>query len=134
MICAVTVDSYLGRSQTWIDSQEVQSLARSRKLDGALAPRASLRLKVTRVTQTRLKRLSSSSRKHSGLLPLVRLALSGPEETLQWLLSQLVRYSFCGICRNTGVVTLRRNVLVLCLYPSYCGQKYIQGCAEALRR
>ena len=51
MICAVTVDSYLGRSQTWIDSQEVQSLARSRKLDGALAPRESLRLKLTQEVQ-----------------------------------------------------------------------------------
>ena len=28
------------------------------------------------------------------------LALSGPEEALQWLLSQPLRYSFCGICGN----------------------------------
>ena len=72
--------------------------------------------------------------KYNEFLPLVKLALSGPEEAFQWLLSPLVRYSFCGICRHTGVVTLRRNILVLCLYPSYCGQKYIQGRAEALRR
>ena len=32
--------------------------------------------------------------KYSGLLPLVVLALSGPEEALWWLLSQLLRYSF----------------------------------------
>ena len=51
-------------------------------------------------------------------------------ETLGWLLSLLLRYPFCGICRNTGVVTLRRNILVLCLYPSYCSQKYIQGRAD----
>ena len=38
--------------------------------------------------------------KYSGLLPLVVLALSGPEEALQWLLSQLLRYSFCGVCGN----------------------------------
>ena len=38
--------------------------------------------------------------KCNGLLPLVALALSGPEEALWWLLSQLLRYSFCGICRN----------------------------------
>ena len=43
-----------------------------------------------------------SDRKYSRLLPLVMLALSGPEEALQWLLSQLLRYSSCGICRNTG--------------------------------
>ena len=41
-----------------------------------------------------------SERNHSRLLPLVTLALSGPEEALQWLLSQLLRYSFCGICGN----------------------------------
>ena len=34
------------------------------------------------------------------LLPLVVLALSGPEEALWWLLSQLPKYSFCGICGN----------------------------------
>ena len=32
--------------------------------------------------------------KYSGLLPLVVLALSGPEAALWWLLSQLLRYSF----------------------------------------
>ena len=41
-----------------------------------------------------------SDRKYSGLLPLVKLALSGPEEALLWLLSQFLRYSFCGICGN----------------------------------
>lgn len=44
------------RSQTWIGSQEVQSLARSRKLDGALAQREALR--------------SPLVGKHSRLLPL----------------------------------------------------------------
>ena len=38
--------------------------------------------------------------KCKGFLPLVALALSGPEEALWWLLSQLLRYSFCGICGN----------------------------------
>ena len=41
-----------------------------------------------------------SDRKYSTLLPLVMLALSGPEEALQWLLSQFLRYCFCGICGN----------------------------------
>ena len=38
--------------------------------------------------------------KINGLLPVAEVALSGPEEALQWLLSQLLRYSFCGICEN----------------------------------
>ena len=38
--------------------------------------------------------------KCKGFLPLVALALSGPEEALWWLLSQLLRYSFCRICEN----------------------------------
>ena len=38
--------------------------------------------------------------KCNGLLPLVALALSGPEEALWWLLSQLPRHSFCGISGN----------------------------------
>ena len=31
--------------------------------------------------------------KCNGFLPLVKLALSGPREVFQWLLSQLLRYS-----------------------------------------
>ena len=38
--------------------------------------------------------------KYSGLRPLVALTLSGPQEALMWLLSQLPRYSFCGIYGN----------------------------------
>ena len=38
--------------------------------------------------------------KCNGLHPLVTLALSGPEEALWRLLSQLLRYSFCGISGN----------------------------------
>ena len=38
--------------------------------------------------------------KCNGLLPLVILALSGPEEAFQWLCPKLLRYSFCGICGN----------------------------------
>ena len=38
--------------------------------------------------------------KCNGLLPLVALALNGPEEALWWLLSQLLGYSLCGICGN----------------------------------
>ena len=38
--------------------------------------------------------------KYNEFLPLVTLSLSGPEENFQWLLSQLLRYSFCGICGN----------------------------------
>ena len=98
--------------------------------------------------------------KYNGFLLLVTLALSGPEEAFQWLLSQLLRYSFCGICGNElegvalitlgqkplfphwpalhhlvcyGVAMHGRNISVLCLYESYCGQEYTQGRAQALR-
>ena len=84
--------------------------------------------------------------KYNGFLLLVTLALSGPEEAFQWLLSQLLRYSFCGICGNeleglalitqgqnhffltgqpftmsfaiayTCMVMLGKNILVLCSY------------------
>ena len=43
--------------------------------------------------------------KCSRLLPLVALALRGPQKALQWLLSQLPRYSFCTICW-TGIERL----------------------------
>ena len=104
-----------------------------------------------------------SDRKYGRFLPLVTLALSGPEEALQWPLSQLFRYSFCRICGNeleglalitrgqnhlflagqpfpislaiayTGVVMLGRSILVLCSYQSYCGQEYTQDSSQALR-
>ena len=32
--------------------------------------------------------------------PSFASAVSGPGEALCWLLSQLLRYSFCGICGN----------------------------------
>ena len=47
--------------------------------------------------------------------PLVMLALAGPEEAY------------------TGVVTLGRNIPVLCSCRSYYGQEYRQGRAQALR-
>ena len=46
---------------------------------------------------------------------LVTLALSELEET------------------HTGVMTLERNISVLCSYQSYCGQEYTQGHIQALR-
>ena len=97
--------------------------------------------------------------KYGEFLPLVTLALSRPEEAFQWLLSQLLRYSFCGICGNElegvalitlgqkplfphwpalhhlfcyGVAMHGRNISVLCLYESYCGQEYTQGHVQAL--
>ena len=38
--------------------------------------------------------------KCNGFLTPITLALSGPEEAFQWLMSQLLRYSFCRICEN----------------------------------
>ena len=100
-----------------------------------------------------------SDRNCNGLLPLEALALGTPEKALWWLLSQLLRYFFCGSCGNeleilalvswgqkslfahwpisfaityTGVVTLRRDVLVV-VYPFmthcfYCDQDCTQEC------
>ena len=50
-------------------------------------------------TQIRICRIWSGW-KCNGLLPLVALALSGPEKALQWLLFQLLRYFFGEICGN----------------------------------
>ena len=44
-----------------------------------------------------------------GFLPVVALALSRPEKALQWLWSQLLRYSFCTVCW-TGI---KRMMLTL---------------------
>ena len=78
-----------------------------------------------------------SDRKYSTLLPLVMLALSGPEEALQWLLSQLLRYSFCGVCGNEmeglALITrgqksvfphwpVLRHLFCYCLY--WCGDAW----------
>ena len=59
----------------------------------------------TLVTITYLRTQSGNCRTRSDwkcneLLPALVLALSGPEEALWWLLSQLSRYSFCEISGN----------------------------------
>ena len=41
-----------------------------------------------------------SDRNCNGLLPLEALALGRPEKALWWLLSQFLRYFFCGSCGN----------------------------------
>ena len=135
MIYAVTVYCYLGPK---LELVVRKCLARSQKL-GSCSSRSISEVK------------GYSDWKCNGLLPLVILALSGPEEALQWLLSQILRYSFCGICGNelegqalitqgqnhffltgqpftisfaiayTGMVILEKNILVLCSYWSYCG-------------
>ena len=60
------------------------------------------------------------------LFPLVKLALSGPEETLTLVLR-------CLGGSYTDVVMLERNISLLCSYWSYCGEKYTQGSAQALK-
>ena len=49
---------------------------------------------------------------YNEFLSLVMLALSAPEEAFQWLLSQLLRYSFCGICGNEtkGLAHIRTKI------------------------
>ena len=96
--------------------------------------------------------------KYSGPLPLVALALSGPEEALWWLLSQLLRYFFGEICGNeleglallawgqkslfplwptlhhlfcyTGMVTLRRDILVAVYLFMIHGFSCSQDCTQ----
>ena len=108
--------------------------------------------------------------KWSRLLPLVVLALRGPEKALRWLSSQFLRYSFCTVCwSGIEMLTLthheherlffpHRPALhhLLCYridscgnfqkghlgfsvhpfmtYHFYCGQEYVQQCAQAHKR
>ena len=72
--------------------------------------------------------------KCNGLLPLVTLGLSGPAEALQWLLSQLLRYSFCGICGNQleglALITRGQKLLFLnwpALHHHFCYRLYWYG-------
>ena len=147
MIYAVTVYCYLGPK---LELVVRKCLARSQKL-GSCSSRSVSEVK------------GYSDWKCNGLLPLATLALSGPEEAFQWLLSQLFRYSFCKICGNEldGLALITRGQkslfphwpalhhlfcyrlywcgdtwkehLSLCSYRSYCGQEYTQGRAQALR-
>ena len=89
MIYAVTVYCYLGPKLGLIVRKCLASLG----IESSGARWSSSFKSISQVK-------GYSDRKHSVLLPLVTLALSGPEEALQWLLSQLLRYSFCGICEN----------------------------------
>ena len=75
--------------------------------------------------------------KYNEFLPLIMLALSRPEEAFQWLLSQLLRYSFCGVCGNEmeglALITrgqksvfphwpVLRHLFCYCLY--WCGDAW----------
>ena len=56
-------------------------------------------LKIVRFLRTQIRNCRIwLDCKCNGPLPLVVLALRRPEKALQWLLFQLLRYSFCGIC------------------------------------
>ena len=72
--------------------------------------------------------------KCNGLLPLVVLALGGPEKAFQGLLSQLPRYSFCGMCGNEleglALVTWEQKSLFPCwptLHNFFCYHIYWHG-------
>ena len=84
-------------------------------------------------TQIRSCRIWSNW-KCNGLLPLVALALSGPEEASWWLLSQLLRYSFCGICGNEleglALIAQEQKSLFPCqpiLHHLFCYHVYWHG-------
>ena len=78
------------RFQTWVGSREAPSLPRNRKFRS--------RWNFSSKSISEVKRYSDW--KYNEFLPLVTLALGGPEKAFQWLLSQLLRYSFCGIRGN----------------------------------
>ena len=107
MIYAVTVYCYLGHKLKMV-------VRKCLALPGVEILEARWNSISKSVSQTK----GYSDRKYSRLLPLVTLALSGPEEALQYLLSQLLTYSFCGLCGNSGVVSLRSNIPVLYLHRS----------------
>ena len=72
--------------------------------------------------------------KCNGLLPLAKLVLSGPEEAIWWLLSQLLRHSFCGICGNEleGLALIAQGQKSLfphwpTLHHLFCGHIYWIG-------
>ena len=72
--------------------------------------------------------------KCNGLLPLVALALNGPEEALWWLLSQLLGYSLCGICGNEleglALIAQEKKSLFLhwlTLHHLFCYHIYLCG-------
>ena len=89
MIYAVTVYCYLGPKLGLVVRKSLASL-------GVKSSEA--RWSSTSKSISEVK--GYSDWKCNGFLPLVTLALSGPGEAFQWLLSQPLRYSFCGICGN----------------------------------
>ena len=135
MILAVTVYCYLGPKLVLVVRKHLASL-------GVKSSEARWSSSSKSISEVK----GYSDWKCNGFLPLVMLALSGPEEAFQWLLSQLLRYSFCGICGNeleglalitqgqnhffltgqpftmsfaiayTCMVMLGKNILVLCSY------------------
>ena len=78
------------RFQTWVGSWEAPSLPRNRKF------RSRWNSSSKSISEVK----GYSDWKYDEFLPLVTLALGGSEEAFQWLLSQLLRYSFCGIRGN----------------------------------
>ena len=89
MIYAVTVYSYLDPKLGLVVRKHLASL-------GIVSSEARWSSSSKSISEVK----GYSDWKCNGFLPLVMLALSGPEEAFQWLLSQLLRYSFCGICGN----------------------------------
>ena len=67
---------------------------------------------------------------YSGLFPLAVLALSRPEKALWWLLSQPLRYFFCGSCENEleglALVAWGQKSLFLIGWP-FCYHIYWHG-------
>ena len=89
MIYAVTVYCYLGPKLALVVRKHLASLG---------VGSSESRWNSSSRSMSQVK--GYSDREYNGLLPLVMVALNGPEEALEWLFSQLLRYSFCGIFGN----------------------------------
>ena len=126
MIYAVTVYCYLGPKLGLVVRTRLASL-------GIKSSEARWRSSSRSISEVK----GYSDLMCNGFLPLVTLALSGPEEAFQWLLSQLLRYSFCGVCGNEmeglALITrgqksvfphwpVLRHLFCYCLY--WCGNTW----------
>ena len=89
MIYAVTVYCYLGPKLGLVVRKSLASL-------GVKSSEARWSSSSKSISEVK----GYSDWKCNGLLPLVTLALSGLGEAFQRLLSQPLRYSFCGSCGN----------------------------------
>ena len=93
MICAVTVYCYLGPRLGLV-------VRKCLALLGVKSYNRSFFGSKVELVKSICQAKSYSYWKYSRILPVIKLALGGPENALWWFLSQLLRDSFCGINVN----------------------------------